>query len=348
MRNPKVQLIIGVLLSALFLYIAMREVKMAELWAAVRTFNWWWAIPFLAINFLSLWIRAWRWKYLMAPTAQLGTGRLFSPMMVGFAINSLLPARAGEFARAYVLGKKEKLPYTSVFATIVVERIFDSLTLLLLLAYVFATIQFDPSIEFKYKQVTISGESLKHMSANITKGFLVMLAAALLLLWPAARMRMQLWAENWPYAPRRFRVKIAAMIGTFAEGFASLKSGRIIAIVLVQSMLVWVTIAWSFQIMPYGIQGMKTMDITQATALVVISCIAIIIPAAPGYWGLMELGIVFGLKILGIESDPSRAIAYALLIHGLQYFPIVAVGLYFLWREQVTIGEISHRPQVES
>jgi uncharacterized protein (TIRG00374 family) len=348
MRNPKVQLILGLILSAVFLYIAMREVRPADLWAAVRTFKWIWAVPFLALNALSLWVRAWRWKYLMAPTANLRTGRLFSPMMAGFAINSLLPARAGEFARAYVLGKKERLPFTSVFGTIVVERIFDSLTLLIMLAYVFATIDFDPSIQFHYKSMTISGESLKQMSGSITKGFLVMLLGALLLLWPAARRRMQMWAETWPYAPRAIRVKIAGMIGTFAEGLASLKSARIIVIVLLQSVAVWMLIAVSFQVMPYGIAGMKSMNLTQATALLVISCIAIIVPAAPGYWGLMELGIKFGLVILGVESDPSRALAYALLLHGLQYFPIVAVGLYCLAKEQISLGEISHRGDVEA
>src|SRR5690606_25454337 len=97
-----------------------------------------------------MWLRAWRWRYFLLPTADLSTGRLFGPMMAGFAINGLLPARIGEFARAYVLARKESLPFPRLFGTIVVERIFDTLVLLALLAYVFTTIEIDPSVSYPY------------------------------------------------------------------------------------------------------------------------------------------------------------------------------------------------------
>lgn len=95
--------------------------------------------------------------------------------------------------------------------------------------------------------------------------------------------------------------------------------------------------------MPYGFAGMEAMTITEATALMVITCLAILIPAAPGYWGLMELGIKFGMVILAIDTNASRIMAYALIMHALQYFPITGVGLYCLWKSQITVSEIQHK-----
>jgi len=414
MKNSKVQLAVGIVISAVFLYLAMRGVSPADLWAAIRSFNWLWSVPFIFLTFASLGVRAVRWKYLMAPAGEFSSARLFSPMMAGFAINSLLPARLGEFARAYVLGKKERLPFTSVFATIVVERIFDSITLLVLLAFVFGTLKMDPSISYNYsskgelsfgvlatilafitvalaasawyflrksrlssskgmktatsvfllvsmvgaictvvagtrtgsfqygRDYEISGANLKQLSSKITLGCVVLVAGSFLLLWPAARRIIQDLAERVPYAPRGIRMKISGIISSFAEGLASLKSIKTVLIVFGLSVLVWMLVAWSMQIMPYGIPGMRAMTMTEATAILVISCIAILIPAAPGYWGLMEIGIIFGLAILNIETDRSKALAYSLLVHGLQYFPIVAVGLYCLWKEQVSLAEISN------
>lgn len=417
MKNPTVQLLLGVALSALFLYFALRGVSPQDLWLAVSNFNWVWAFPFLLLTFFSLWVRAWRWKYLLQPTINLTSARLFSPMMIGFAINSLLPARAGEFARAYVLAKKENLTFGAVFGTIVVERIFDSITLLILLAAVLGNLDFDAAVSYSYStrgqlsydtltvllalvggsgilaamlmamkairgnrstlrntaialcvissaflvaipllagkegvyeygsDFVLSGETLRRLSRQITVACFVMLAGVFLLLWEPARNFFQKLAESVPYAPRSIRIKISGLIEAFAQGLTSLKSGRLIAIVFIQSVIVWALVAWSFKIMPYGIEDMRMMSMTEATALLVISCIAIIIPAAPGYWGLMELGIIFGLKILDVESDASRALAYSLLVHSLQYFPIVAVGLFYLGRERVKFAEISRRQE---
>ncbi len=95
--------------------------------------------------------------------------------------------------------------------------------------------------------------------------------------------------------------------------------------------------------MAMGFPGMK-IDFMEGIAITVICCLAIIIPAAPGYWGLFELGVVFSLIALGIEKDQSKALAYAFAVHSLQIFPIIAVGLYYLYKERITVGEIqSHQ-----
>jgi uncharacterized membrane protein YbhN (UPF0104 family) len=417
MKNSRVQLAVGIVFSLVFLLLALRGVSLHDLWTAIRSFNWLWAVPFVGLTLFSMWLRAWRWRYFLLPTADLSTRRLFGPMMAGFAINGLLPARLGEFARAYVLGRKESLPFPRLFGTIVVERIFDTLVLLGLLAYVFTTIEIDPSVSYPYSTAgtviashawlslfvaaaicgavglwlrrrsgrtdqrvariishgilafaatflavalylvatrspndvlsygssyEINGATLKQLSSKVAVLSVILLAGAMLLVWPAAANLIQRIIEKFPLLPHGLRRALVTIMNTFAEGMHSLRSPRLIAIVTLQSIAVWMTVAWSMQIMPYGFEGMRAMTMSEATALMVITCLAILIPAAPGYWGLMELGVKFGMVILAVDTDPSRIMAYALIMHALQYFPITGIGLYCLWKSQISMSEIQH------
>lgn len=339
MKNSKVQLLIGTLISVGILWFIMRNVKFAELMQALRSFNWWWAIPFLVLNFASLWLRAVRWRYLMKPTADFSSRRLFSPLMIGFAINSLLPARAGEFARAAVLSLKDRVGFAPVFATVVVERIFDSITLLIMLAITFATVEFDPDVRYQWGRYVIDGETLKAGSGKIALGLFVMVAGSILLVIARTREMIRVLVETVPFAPRWVRVKASSFIMKFAEGLASLKDPKATVAVILYSAAIWVSVAWTFQIAAYGFPGMQ-ISLLQGVAITVITCLAILIPAAPGYWGLLELGFVFALNILSIEADESKAMAYALLVHSLQYFPVLFLGLWYLWREQVSLADL--------
>lgn len=452
MRNQKVQLAVGIAISVFFLYLTMRPINMSDLWTALLSFRWLYAIPFLAVTFLSMYIRAIRWHFLMRPTAILSPQRLFSPMMVGFGLNSLLPARAGEFARAYVLSAREKLPFTSVFATIVVERIFDMLTLLFLLAVVFASLNFDPRASKIYstesslsasqvilmvnivagvilvlalsislilrdsvrrylishferkpsanrgsaavalrvlrliermgapawmdgiwllllfiiavamwwahsphygppqvwhfgRKYAITGAMLRKASVQITVASLIALGGSFLLLWEPARQFIQNMVERFPFGPRGLRMKVSGMVHSFSHGLSSLRDIRASIMVFLLSLAVWVTVGWSLQIMAYGFTNMK-MTLPEGVALTVIAAIAILIPAAPGYWGLMEVGIVFGMVVLNIEPNEGRALAYSLSMHAIQIIPIIAVGLFCLWRERISLSEIQERRQV--
>jgi len=110
MKNTKVQFVIGLVLTVFFLYIAFRNVSFADLLDSLRKFNWWIAIPYLIVAWLGFYFRAVRWKYLLLPTKTFTSSRLFSPLVAGFGLNNLFPARLGEFARAYILSKNDQVP----------------------------------------------------------------------------------------------------------------------------------------------------------------------------------------------------------------------------------------------
>lgn len=340
MRNPKVQFAIGVIISAIALAWTLRPVALKDLWAAVSSFQWVWAGPFLLLTFLSMWMRALRWRFLMQPTRDFTAKRLFSPMMAGFAINSLFPARAGEFLRASVLSIREKVPFSSVFATIVLERLFDSLTLLLLAAVTFSLLKIPPDARVTYGGLPeLTGEQLHAVSIRFGYFCALLLAGAIAILLAPVRRVLERIILAIPFAPRRMRETIAGMVEHFAAGMRSLRDFQSLVLIIAYSLGVWIAVGASMQVLALGFPGMR-MSLMQGVAITVITCIAILIPAAPGYWGLMEVGIIFGLQVLDVERDKSRALAYAFVCHSLQIFPIIGVGMYCLWREGFSVGEV--------
>src|SRR5688572_20419721 len=124
---------IGVAVSALLLWVAVRGVSLDEVLGELRRVRPLWLVPVILSLFVRFWLTAVRWQLLLRPIKQIGVHRLFAVTLIGFMANNVLPARLGEFVRAYALGRAEGLPPSLPFATIVIERIFDGFTLLLFL-----------------------------------------------------------------------------------------------------------------------------------------------------------------------------------------------------------------------
>ena len=128
---------VGVLISAVFLYFTLRGLQLAEFWQVVKSANYIWILPGIAVYFLGVWVRAWRWHYLLRPLKKISTNTMFPVVTIGYFGNNILPARAGEVLRAFVLRKREGVPVSASLATIIVERIFDGVVML---AFVFVNL----------------------------------------------------------------------------------------------------------------------------------------------------------------------------------------------------------------
>ncbi|MDD3642101.1 MAG: lysylphosphatidylglycerol synthase transmembrane domain-containing protein, partial [Candidatus Krumholzibacteria bacterium] len=126
----KRKLILGIVISAVFLFFALRNVDPGEMRAAFAAADYRYVLPAVCLTLISLWFRSVRWRYLLNPVKQIGRRSLLSAASIGLMANSVLPVRLGEFVRAYVIGRKERISKSSAFATIVVERIIDGVTVL--------------------------------------------------------------------------------------------------------------------------------------------------------------------------------------------------------------------------
>src|SRR5690606_24067374 len=137
MQMKKWQFWLGVIISVLFIWLALRGLQLDEFWSAVQKANYWWLLPGIGVYFVGVWVRAWRWHYLLKPIKKIPTKTMFPITTIGYMGNNIYPARAGEVLRAVILKRKEGVPVSASLATIIVERIFDGVVML---AFIFVNL----------------------------------------------------------------------------------------------------------------------------------------------------------------------------------------------------------------
>src|SRR5512135_1396511 len=126
----KWQFWLGVLISVVFIWLALRGLRLDQFWGAVQSANYWWLIPGVAVYFVAVWARAWRWHYLLRPIKNIPTKTVFPITTIGYMGNNIYPARAGEVLRAVILKRREGVSVSASLATVIVERIFDGVVML--------------------------------------------------------------------------------------------------------------------------------------------------------------------------------------------------------------------------
>ena len=187
--------------------------------------NYWYLVPAAAAIFFSHFLRAFRWRYLLDPIRRLDTMSLFSSLIIGYAANTFMPAHLGEFLRAYVLSKKRRIPMSPVFATIVVERIIDIFSLLVLMLLAFFLHPF-PDLVIKSAYIMFAG----------TLGLLMFLV----FLKKATSPTLKFIGFILKPLPSTFERKVKATLKNFLAGIVSLKRWHDYITVGFLSTIIWV------------------------------------------------------------------------------------------------------------
>ncbi|HSD83112.1 MAG TPA: lysylphosphatidylglycerol synthase transmembrane domain-containing protein, partial [Anaerolineae bacterium] len=207
------QLWLGLAVSAIFLWLALRNLKLEEVFGYLQTANYWWLLPGIAVYFLAVGGRTWRWHYLLKPLKEVSLRRLFPVVTIGYMGNNVYPARAGEFLRAYVLKRNEQVSASASLATIVVEKMFDGLVMLV---FVFVTLPTAPFLPAELRWIVIIGS-------------VVFFGALLVFLFLAARPTLAAKVYN-PLIdrllPERFRHSVRGLLDRFMTGLAALRDIR--------------------------------------------------------------------------------------------------------------------------
>ena len=146
-KKPDKKLWIGIGISVFFLFLLFRKIDFNKLLEALKTMDYRFLFPAVLFTFISYYCRAVRWRYLLLPMKKTGMRNLFSSTVIGYMANNLLPARLGEFIRAFVLAEKEKLDTSAVFATLVLDRLFDGFTVILILVVTFFAVRLPSGME---------------------------------------------------------------------------------------------------------------------------------------------------------------------------------------------------------
>jgi len=317
---------IGLLISVVFLWLALRGLSVAELMAELPGLDYWWLLPGIAVYFVAVWARSWRWHYLLRPIKPISTGKLFPIVTIGYAGNNIFPARAGEVLRAVVLKRHEGVAISASLATIIVERVYDGVVML---AFIFVNLP-------KLAGLTADSGFVGDIRTLAVFGTVVFFGVLLVFLLAAMapERALAIFTSLMRLAPDRYRQKLVDLAGKFLGGLAALRSPRDALMVFVTSVVIWLleTVKYWFvmQAFPFEVDFFTLMLMNGIVNL------ATTIPSAPGYIGTFDAPGIAVLSAYGVER--ALAVVYTLVLHAALWFPITALGLYYMAREGISWG----------
>ncbi|MBM3262415.1 MAG: flippase-like domain-containing protein [candidate division Zixibacteria bacterium] len=316
------QLIIGVAISVVLLFFVFRNIDFGDFWQALKTANYWYLIPSTVLTFVSMGIRALRWQLLFEPIKRIGIHSLFSATMIGFMANNVLPARLGEFVRAYIIGRQENIAKSASFGTIVVERIFDGLVLLsfLILSFITNTTLPDYIIIFSY----------------VLGGIYAMTLFVLFFLVIRPTETVAVFNRILGLISASMAQRAGALMNSFIEGLQILRQGSRLLGILAFSLLLWVVNGLSIHIALIGFH--IAIPFTATLLVMAITGFGVTIPSSPGFVGTFHASCVLGLALFSVSQ--TDALSFSIVYHASQFVPITLVGLLYLWTDHLSLQEI--------
>lgn len=312
---------LGVILSVALLAWALHNVEFGLVVEHLRESNPWYFALSVVLGTLIFPVRAWRWRIILDPVAyHLPFGPLWRATAIGFGINNVTP-RVGEIARAYALARESRrVSFSASFASLAVDRVFDALSILLLML----AAMFDPAFP---SDRLVAGQPIGSWLASfIIVLSLALVALYLIVLFPQFMIRLyEALARR--VAPR-FEARGREMLLSFASGLGVLRHPGRFALVLA-----WALIHWLINALAYWV-AFKAVGITApfsaALLLQGLIGIGVALPSAPGFFGVFEYIGQQGLGIYGV--DATRATSWAIGYHVLSFIPITAIGIYYFVR----------------
>ncbi len=310
---------VGLVISIVLLWLALRGLHLAEVWRHLQTARYGWIVPGVLVYMLGVVARTWRWHYMLRPFRSVPLRRLFPLVCIGYAGNNIYPARAGEIIRSYVLKRNEAIPMSGSLATVLVERIFDGLVMLL---FVFVALPFAAEVLGAYR-VWVIGFSLLFGLALVV--FMAMAGRPALV--QAGYARLVRWLPG-----GRWQVRVGGLVERFVFGLSCLTRPRDVLMIFVTSVVIWLaeTVKYWFV--------MHAFDF-EVSFLVLMLMNGIVnlfttLPAAPGYIGTFDAPGIAILEVVGGVRGEVAA-AYTLVLHAALWLPITLLGIVYFYRAQI-------------
>jgi uncharacterized protein (TIRG00374 family) len=280
----------------------------------------------IALVPVGLWVRARRWAYLFPPRAH--PPGLVPAVMIGYMVNNILPLRAGEVVRVYVVAHRWGGHFWLTLATLVVERVLDGLAIVTILGVLVLLIPVPGYLKWG---------GLVLLAVNLTG------VAALVLLATVPRVAERMLEGllgRWP----RLRDRGLGILRTFAQGLEGIRTPAHLLPLAAWSAVVWVVPAlgaWTV-LLATGLD----LPFVAAWAVLAFLGLGLSIPSAPGHIGVFHAAAALALVVFGVPQ--AAAVGYAILLHASQYLPQVVLGWIYLLREHVSLGEATHaRPPID-
>ncbi len=314
---------LGIAVSLLLVYLMARSVELASVARAFQEADFAFVLPAVLFYFAGVLVRTVRWGLLLRPVRRLGMKRLFVVLVVGFMANDVLPLRAGEAARAYLLWSKERLDPAATVATIVVERILDGLVLTGFLVGASLLIRLDSWLA-----------QLAWVAGAV---FLVAVVAVVALAVVPKQLLALVDVVMAPF-PARLRLLARRVLEGFVEGLRTLRDFRLAIAALLLSVVAWGLEAGMYYVLMFSFPlPHRYLAAILGTA---VANLASMVPSSPGYVGTFDAGLL-AVLVGSFRVDQSIGTAYTALVHAALVLPVTLLGLLFLWREGLSLRRIA-------
>ena len=320
---------ISIIFSLFFVVLVLYKIDFKKTSEALETANYVYIPIAILLSVITNIIRTYRWKFIINPIKHIKTSSLFSGVAIGYMANNLLPARLGEFIRAYIMGKKEGISKSSTLATIVVERIFDGLALLFFLVIIALLF----SLPLWIKQAGAAAAA-----------FFILLSVFLILLMIKKATGIRLTKKLIGIFSPRLAKKVGELLDNFLSGLVIVNHKRNILGAFIVSIIVWLSEASTYYIISLSFS--TDLPVYVALLTVIIVNIGILIPSAPGYVGAFEFFCISALSIFAVEK--SIALSYAIVLHAVLFIPITVIGVYYFWKENLHLSDITNVSKIPS
>ena len=309
----------GVISLGLLAWVVWRA-SLGDVWRALRSADYGLIALGIPMILVGLMFRTMRWRILLLPLGKPSFWASFNSMMVGYMTNNLLPARAGELIRAYVLGRQVCISKPAILATIVVERVIDGLLMLLALSSLLMVLPMPAWV----RQIAVGG-------AAVFVGTIVVLIAI-----RSGRERIvSLLHSLLSRLPKRWQGRGVSLADNFLMGLTSFRSPTDAIVYSLMTIMVWSTDILLFWLAMHAF-GMS-LAIPAVVLVVAAGALSTTVPALPGYVGTYQFVLVSILTFLGVVTGP--ATAFALGVHGVTWLTVNIVGAVCALQLGVALGQ---------
>jgi len=315
-RRVVINLLLSAVVASLFLYLAFRNVPVAELRAAMQRFEPVWLFPAFGISFLLQVFRAWRWQMELRPLERIPLGRLWVVTSVAYMAINLIPARLGEVVRPWLLSRRSSVSISNVVGNLVVEKTMDSFCIVFFILIGLLTTSDLP-------EWVRRGAMFPAMAA-------LLLATLVVLLYAKGEPFVDRWVVT--YLPERFGAGLKRVTKAIVAGMQILPDTRLLATVFAVSLALWFLPILSSWVI------IRAFDFTVPfnAALIVFIFIGFgtALPNAPGMIGPFQYACVLALGIFGVSQ--ADALAYGLVLNAIQLLSLVLQGVIALPLAQIS------------
>jgi uncharacterized protein (TIRG00374 family) len=294
-----------------FSYLAVRNVELSELWRSLRESNYWYLLPSFAVLALAFFIRVLRWRFMFSAETRPGLLPTTEALLLGQFLNNVLPFRAGDAARIVALRSFGGPSLVETTGTVVIERVFDVLALLLLL---FLTVPWLPEVTWIRAAGTLA----------IVLTLAVAAAVVILRVYGERAVRVVLA----PFARLPFLSagRVEAAVRNLTQGAITLRSFRLGALTFTLTVVSWILFGLSFWLLTLGF-GFG-LPVLAGLLIVIATGLSHLLPSAPAAVGVFEAAAVVALAAYDVPQ--SQALSYALVAHALNVLPFIFAGLFVL------------------